>query len=290
MYIYIDVLFVVNFLMTTFILYCTNKILIKQNDKKTTICIVLSGIVSSVLFCIYVVFVKNYMLKLATPIVIISLSILIAYRPKNIIAYIKILVYVYAVACAVGGVAFGLFYYTNINKLFNNLINFSNDYVSIKILVSSISVSYILIKIVVNSINKAKLKKQEIINVCICIDGESLWVNMLVDTGNTLKEPISNIPVVVVQLNNIIEILPTELQELYKINDVIGNIHNCKCASNIKIIPFKSVGDSNGIMIGVKPDYVQIGDIKTSEAIVGICDISLCVDNSYVGLMNPCLL
>lgn len=61
--------------------------------------------------------------------------------------------------------------------------------------------------------------------------------------------------------------------------------------SRFRIIPFSSLGKENGILIGFRPDYVEVWNKQNKreyrEVIVGICNKKLSPNNRYKALLNP---
>jgi stage II sporulation protein GA (sporulation sigma-E factor processing peptidase) len=52
------------------------------------------------------------------------------------------------------------------------------------------------------------------------------------------------------------------------------------------MIPFSSLGRTNGMMIGFRPDAVIVGE-KISDVVIGIYNSRLCRDGRYQGLLGP---
>ncbi|WP_265450421.1 sigma-E processing peptidase SpoIIGA, partial [Clostridium sp. cpc1] len=120
----------------------------------------------------------------------------------------------------------------------------------------------------------------------------------LVDTGNSLKEPISQRPVIIVEFFAIKDLLPEKVQNLFLENEdldldeitdiMIESVDEIK----LRIIPFKAIGTENGMLLGFKPDEILIMDESTEkkieeEIVVGIYNNKLSNDNKYKGLLNP---
>ena len=78
-----------------------------------------------------------------------------------------------------------------------------------------------------------------------------------------LKEPITNLPVVVIEHTLLYDCIPKEI--LNHLEDIIGGdfekipeeIRN-QYISRLKLIPFSSLGKQNGMLIGIKPEYIKI--------------------------------
>ena len=56
------------------------------------------------------------------------------------------------------------------------------------------------------------------------------------------------------------------------------------------LIPYKSIGNENGILLGFKPDYVVIDPsdekIYVENSVIGICDESLSNNKIYSGIFG----
>ena len=85
-----------------------------------------------------------------------------------------------------------------------------------------------------------------------------------IDSGNTLKDPLTNKPVIIVEQSKLEEIIG---KDFFK-----GGDENFK----IRFIPFKSIGKQNGMLTGIQPDLIYINHnediIKTKNVIIGIYD------------------
>ena len=108
--------------------------------------------------------------------------------------------------------------------------------------------------------------------------------------GNLLKDEVSNLPVIIVEkniLNNLID---------NWILDNTKNILNGKFFENdnqdihkykFRIIPFSSLGNQNGLLLGFKPDNIIVYDedeITEKKGIVGIYEDRL--SNDYKAIIG----
>lgn len=105
-----------------------------------------------------------------------------------------------------------------------------------------------------------------------------LWLIL----GNLLKEAISNLPVIIVEKNILKDLIDSFILENTKNilsgrfleENNLSKIHNYK----FRIIPFTSLGNPNGLLLGFKPDAVKIyndEEVVKKEAIIGIYEESL---------------
>ena len=117
-------------------------------------------------------------------------------------------------------------------------------------------------------------------------------VKAMLDTGNMLKDPITKMPVVVIEKEKLNETLPKELLE--NIERILGGEKDCynyelddEYVNKIKIIPFSSIGKQNGLMIGIKADEITIQGDEFKEyknVIIGISPQKL--SNNYSALFG----
>lgn len=85
----------------------------------------------------------------------------------------------------------------------------------------------------------------------------------LVDTGNNLKDPLNNQPVIIVEQDALKGLLPPEIER------VVAEVENGELSAlqrletleawqtRIRLIPFNSIGRKNGLLVGFRPDAVK---------------------------------
>ena len=128
----------------------------------------------------------------------------------------------------------------------------------------------------------------------IIIDNKEVCIKAIIDTGNFFREPITKLPVIVVEKKMLINVIPECI--LNNLNNIINgeNIDLGKYISRIRLIPFTSLGKENGILLGIKVDRVLIQReekiINASNVIVGIYNGILSKNGRYQGLIGLDLL
>ncbi len=124
----------------------------------------------------------------------------------------------------------------------------------------------------------------------IKLNSNILKTNVIIDTGNFLREPITKIPVVVLEKNILSGIIPEYI--LNNTDKIITgeNIYLEDFASKIRIIPFSSLGKENGIMLGIKSDGIKINtygnEVNVNNVIIGIYNGILNKSGKYHGLIG----
>lgn len=288
--IYVDIVLLENLCMNYIILFGTAYI-IKIKVKHLRI------LASSMIGAIYAILAYSGIFKLYENIfvkIILSICMVyIAYNPKNIKGIIKELVVFYLVSFALGGCAFALLYIVKPQDIFIKDGVFIGTY-PIKIVllggVVGFTITYISFKLVKNRMNKSEL----IYEIYIRLEEKELKLKVMLDTGNMLKDPISNSPVALIDKTKLYELLPKEILDNSK--EMLGGEFknqdeiDYKYKSRLRIIPFTSVGKQNGMILGIKADEIRIitdvEEIINEKAIIGIYDRKFSKTDKYCGLIG----
>ena len=290
MTIYVDIVLLENLCMNYIILFGTAYI-IKIKIKHLRI------LASSMIGAIYAILAYSGIFEMYANIfvkIILSICMVyIAYNPKNIKGIIKELIVFYLVSFTLGGCAFALLYIVKPQDIFIKDGVFIGTY-PIKIVllggVVGFTITYISFKVVKNRMNKSEL----IYEIYIRLEEKELRLKVMLDTGNMLKDPISNSPVALIDKTKLYELLPKEILDNSK--EMLGGEFkeqdeiDYKYKSRLRIIPFTSVGKQNGMLLGIKADEIRIitdvEEIINEKAKIGIYDRKFSKTDKYCGLIG----
>lgn len=286
MTIYVDIIFLENLFMNCIILFAA-AIILKIPIK------ILRILVSSFIGSIYAIIIytsnlqiySNVFLKIALS----AVMVYVAFHPAKIKTFLKSIMIFYLTSFTFGGVTFALLYFVKPQDiLFENgvLIGIS----PIKIIATGGIIGFIIITISFKNIKGKLTKKDMLCDIEILQNDKTIKLKAIIDTGNLLTEPITKMPVVVVEKERLIDIFPKNIIE-NTMNFINGkSVEMGEYLSRIRIIPFKSLGKENGILVGVKVDGVIINyqgnDNFIKEVIVGIYEGKLSTNNSYSALIG----
>ena len=258
MTIYVDVVLLENLCMNYIILFGTGYII---RLKIKHLRILLSSLIGAIYAILAYAGIFPMYANIFVKIVLSICMVYIAFYPKNIKGMVKELIVFYLVSFALGGCAFALLYIVKPQDIFMKDGVYIGTYpIKIALLggIVGFIVTYIAFKVV-----KTRMTKNELIyDMVIKIKDKELTTKVMLDTGNMLKDPISNMPVVLVEKSILYPILPKELLENsknilggdFKENEDINNEYRTR----LRIIPFTSVGKQNGMMLGIKVDEIKI--------------------------------
>lgn len=276
--------------MNSIILYATA---IMLKIKPSIIRILISGTIGSLYaMIIYVTQFKIYE-SIITKIILSVIMVYIAFNPQNIKKLCKQILIFYLTSFIFGGVALYLIYFIKPqNVLIKNGL-FAGKYV-LKVILFGAIVAFVIIKLSIKIIKTKIQPKDMYCKVKLKINGKEIQTTAMIDTGNLVKEPITNIPVIIVESSLMYDILPKEIiNNLENIlggnfDDIPEEIRNIYIPK-LRWIPYKSLGKENGMLLGIKIDGMEVEKEeihKVQNVIVGIYDKSLTKRGEYRALVG----
>lgn len=291
MTIYLDVVLIENLCMNYIILFATGYLLKrKKNHIRLILSALLGGIYSILAYMEILEIYSNFILKLILSIVMVYL----AYQAKNIKQLGKELLFFYLTSFVFGGCAFALLYVIKPQEiLMRNGVYVGTYPLKVAILGGIVGFT---ITVIAFRFAKAKLTKKDIYcNITIYFGKESITTTALLDTGNMLKDPITQMPVIVVEKEILKNILPDTI--LNHLNHIIGGDvpkevyenENLAYITKFRVIPFSSIGKTNGMLLGFKADKIVVEQEEKEvieNVIVGIYENSLSKKGQYSALIG----
>ncbi|WP_195939874.1 sigma-E processing peptidase SpoIIGA [Romboutsia sp. 1001713B170131_170501_G6] len=276
---YIEYYIIENLLINYIIISCTS-ILTKKynNNKKKWIC----ASVGTLYSIAYIFPQLDILFTLPLKIIIIGLITLFLFDYKNKKEYFRVLLVFLLVNIFISGTTFFIIYFTGISHL------------KISFLIICAYISCELLKYIYNDISLMRQIKESTKEIEITLLNKTCSCRALLDTGNLLKDPLSNNDIVIVKSKALRNIIPSYLYnyeyddiDIVEIESIIDNLES-DIASRVRVIPYKHGGSSkNNIMFGIKADYIEIDKTKIGNIVVGISDFD---DDKYNAILNPSIL
>lgn len=291
MTIYIDVVLIENLIMNYIILLATGLILkLKIKHIRLILASLLGAIYSIVAYTRVLEVYSSFVLKIILSVLIVY----IAFNPQKVKQLWKDILIFYLTSFVFGGAAFALIYIVKPQDILMKNGLFLGTY-PLKTVILGAIIAFFIIITAFTVVKKKISKKDMFCKTEIQLNGEKIKANTMIDTGNMLKEPITNTPVIVVEHTLLYQCMPKEILnnleniiggDLEKIPDKIKEEYILK----LKLIPFSSLGKQNGMLIGIKPEYVKIITEEQEEikenVIIGIYNKSLTKKGEYRALMG----
>ena len=286
MTVYLDIVLLENILLN-YIIILSTAIISKEkiNFLKIILSSIVGGIFAIITYITNLPIISGVIIKIMISVIMMK----IAFGECRINKFVKILIFFYLVSFTFGGIAFMLLFFINPQNIIINENRFVGTY-PLKIAVLAGGLGFIIITIVAQIIKNKLTKNNMICELEIFYKGKNKKMKTMLDTGNLLKEPISNEDVIIVEKESLKDILSNDILE--NINIILkGNMLDSKnvYSYKIKIIPFSSLGNDNGLLIGFKPDYIKVygeEEIVRNDIIVGIYNGKLTQNDMYTSLIG----
>ncbi|ABO49224.1 sporulation factor SpoIIGA, Unknown type peptidase, MEROPS family U04 [Desulforamulus reducens MI-1] len=295
--VYLDEVIFVNLLMNLTVLWLTSRF---TGNKLSFV----RGLAAASVGCIYAlvvlipgtVVIKHILIKLT----ITMLMVLIAFRYKGWKKFAGDFLCLFLTGFFVGGLALGLHY-----LLVSNFANLSNTQLSANyhrwfVLMVTIILSFCVGNWGASIWHKRMGLIDNRVPLTVNLWGNRISVQALVDTGNHLVDPLSHYPVIIMEYEAIKPLLPNEISRLYSEgisqdgSDMLTLLSASPYAQRLRLIPFHSLGNNHGMLLGIRPDDIEVcykNKIqRIQNVVVGIYEKKLSPGTTYRALLHPQLL
>jgi stage II sporulation protein GA (sporulation sigma-E factor processing peptidase) len=260
--IHLDILLMENFIVNYFLLYITSQtVRIKAKFLRLIISASLGAVyVLTKIFPSLFVF-TSLVFKIAMALIMI----LVIFREKNIVFNLKALLIYMLYSMVLAGLCFFIvFNQQNYIDDYSSLYNFSY-----KKLMLAMIIIYLIIDRLVIYIKDRKEVNSLIFTVDIVNKHMEKKVHAFLDTGNELREPVTNLPVMIIEKKHFNDFYIDEKDAFH--------------------IPYQVVNGGVGKLLGFKPEYIKIHygkEIRQRQVIVALSENKLSDLNDYNALLS----
>ena len=209
MIVYIDILIIENFIINLFLLLVTMKLLRYEYNRKIYIAALIGALYTLVIFSEI-----SFLYSMIVKVLMVFIMVIICQNKimlKNIIRMVSVF---FIVSFTLGGLSFSFSLMNNQYSLFQN---FQIRNFTIKYLIIAVMVLYIILNRLIDLIKERSLIKNFIYEIEIRDEDNVIYLKGLLDTGNGLREPVTNLPCIIIE-NDLIKSLKIDKNEKYYIN------------------------------------------------------------------------
>ncbi len=269
--VYIDVVFLINLIMDIILLLIVKTIL---KCSSTMLRILGGSTIGAIGACIIVIIPKlnGFIQFLIFYVILCMMMIYVAFPLPNWKVRIKAVAVLYISTFFIGGIINSLYYYSNLGYYFQELIEgnlFHN--LNTKFFVFAIMIGLAAVPIFINTIFLFRRGKTEIYPLEFSFEGKSVNLTGLLDTGNSLYDPICGKPVILADYAAVEQLLPaSQSKELWRMLDMTeGKTELKNFDSNdldedeseplkIMMVPYHSIGKKSGLLPAITMSRVII--------------------------------
>lgn len=300
--VYVDVVWLINFAMDFVILLVTGWMARKRVKRwRLTTGAALGASYSLMLFLPDA---TTTTVSLFAKLLFSCLMVLIVFGPKNVVEFLRFWGLFYLASFVLGGAAYGinsLFYDTQVlgGMVFTSGKPSWIPNIGVPFIALSVPVVYVLGKTAWNRMERLKLRDGNLWNISVLLDGQQVRFVGLLDTGNALTDPLSRLPVAVVEWEALASVLPVALTQSYlEQRDPTLDLGNSgmdeQWQSRLRIVPYRGVGGSMGMLLAFRPAEIVMEQkerrISIDKILIALNPKPLSPDKTYQAILPPACL
>jgi stage II sporulation protein GA (sporulation sigma-E factor processing peptidase) len=301
MYLYLDLIWLLNFLIDFLLLWMTG-LFRKVEVKKWRLCLAAMIGSSYVLFLFLPPLLPLY--TFGVKILLSMLIVIVAFGFGSFQKFLLSFFMFYFVSFVTGGGLLGAHFLLQSNsRLIQGMVatqtnGYGNQITWLFILIG-FPIMYWFSKSRWREIEVIKGKADALTKVRVHIPNHIIECTGLIDTGNQLYEPITKVPVMLIESVCFKNKLPGDvLEQINKKTDMAQlDFHTFEFSSEwmnrLRLVPYRGVHSGMELMLTLKPDQVEIiqGDVQycTKRVLIGLHSDSLSRDGVFQAIVHPAL-
>lgn len=195
MEIYADVFIFENFIVNFFLLSITMKCI---RHKCKMVSLVISGFIGGVYSLVLIIPKLNIIASLPCELLVAIIMLRMVYGKTSVLNMIKLLLVFLLITCALSGICFLFSLRQNIYLIGST---FKIEKYSVKYIMLGIMIIYIIFSRLIDHIKDKIFTNEYIFEIEFEVQGQHCKFRSFLDTGNELREPITNLPCILIEEN-----------------------------------------------------------------------------------------
>lgn len=178
---------------------------------------------------------------------------------------LRMILLLFAISCAMAGCVLALGLLAGSAVPMTNGIFYTD--IDAKVLLIAAAAAYLVLTVVFRAAAKHGVGG-ELIPVRICVDGRIAELTALWDSGNVLRDPAGDQPVLVVAPGSLDHILPQGIcrlltpEALENPADILEAVRRAVPALRPRLLPYHAVGTPVGLLLAVRADWAEIAGAR----------------------------
>jgi stage II sporulation protein GA (sporulation sigma-E factor processing peptidase) len=220
--------------------------------------------------------------------------VFVSFGRQKISTFLQLLSTFYFSTFLIGGSLLGLHYLFATTIYSTETLSFYGDPVSWLFVATLTPLVIIFSRRFTQSIAFTNWKLNEMYDVEISWRKNVIKVKGLMDSGNSLVEPLTRKPVIILDVSEQDYNLPSELINLVRQNQFSlqdEDIINKLSFFHATFVPYKSIGQSNQFILAIKPTVVRINVngkwYQSNSVLIGLSHVTLSSDGIFNCILHP---
>lgn len=281
--IYLDTLFLLNAVMDYLLLLCSARLAGEELHRpRMVLGALLGGAYAAVAVLPGMGFLLKPVFKAGAAVLMVVVGLGNSHR------LLRQTVIFFALACAFGGgvLAVSLFGGTGLS-LGGGLVYSGMD---LKIVLLSAAGCYVLFTLGLARTGKHVAAAGELVRAQVRLADREVSLTALVDTGNTLTDPVSGRAVMVVDGAALAPLFPRgegpDEQELAAPAQALDRLNTGRFRGRFRLLPYRAVGVECGLLLTVRPDSVRLEGQERSSMLVALSPTPVSDGGGYRALVG----
>ncbi|NLZ93807.1 MAG: sigma-E processing peptidase SpoIIGA [Firmicutes bacterium] len=289
---YIEDLLALNFMMNTFLLYLTARLMGREVGKRRLFAGgFIAALYSLAIFTPASAIIFSWVGKIAASVIVIFFT----FRPQRFAELIRLCGAFFLTSFFLAGTIFAFYFFGSAPAMVKGGI-FYLETPRPGMLFAGVIITFSLLLLVWHFSERQRKRKIFQMTLVICEKKRKIKVNALVDTGNQLREPLTDKPLCVASYKALRSLLPEALITAYDQGgdpvEALGSL-DVEQETCFGIAPFRSL-ENSGILVTYRPTLVllEYGGYKEArkDIVFALTARPLSLDNDVEVLLHPFVL
>jgi len=298
--VYLDVIWALNLLFDSLLLYLT-AIFLKRRIQIWRL--LAGGFIGSLIILLSFTPLHAYTSHPISKLICSMLMVLSSFGFKRLTFFFKALMTLYVSTFLIGGGLMGAHYFIQSDlelsvKVLSSSVKGYGDPVSWLFVLIGFPLAWHFARKNVEGMEMTKIQFEQIVSVQLQFEDEIMNFKGFVDSGNQLYDPLSKLPVMFVSLKEQMEAVPESFRRLAEVDPeqfIMGDqdVPN-EWQHRLRIIPCRVVGQEHQLIVAIKPDLILIdhngAQYLCEKGLVSFTLQQLSADDAFECIVHPKML
>ena len=160
----------------------------------------------------------------------------------------------------------------------------------LRLILLSAAACYVVLTLVFRRTAKHGGPSRELVPTVLTIEGRRVALTALVDTGNTLTDPVTNRPVMVAEGEKLVRLFPEgEAPNQNELRDPVAAMERLSSGGGrgrYRLLPYQAVGVDCGMLLALRLDGVRVGETDYGGILVALSPNRLSDGGGYSALIG----
>ena len=160
----------------------------------------------------------------------------------------------------------------------------------LKIVLLSAAVCYGVLTLAFQRMGRHTALSGELVSARLTLGERTAELTALVDTGNTLSDPVTGRPVMVAEGDSVKELLPQDCrpgpEDLRDPAGAVARLSAGNCKGRFYLLPYRAVGVDRGLLLALRVDRLELDGADQGPLLVALSPTPVSDGGGYRALIG----